>query len=83
MSFSENDTVTINDVTVNEMLKLFLKKIGREDCLNEEKLGFNYCGNSIKLNDLRKIKELFKNDQDNFSIVVYIIKNLQKSIKYL
>ena len=65
-----------NDITIREMLIIFLKKIGREDCLYEEKIGFECNGNAIKLNDNRKIKELFRNDKGIFSIIVHNIKNL-------
>ena len=47
-----------SDIPINEALRLFLKKIDREDCINNDKLYFFYNGKKIDFNDKRKIKEL-------------------------
>ena len=56
------------DFPINEALKLFLKDIGREDCINTDDLLFFYNGRKINFNDKRKIKEL--SDSTFFVITV-------------
>ena len=73
-----NDTLILyldNETTVNEMLIQFLKKIGREDCINQEIIGFMGDGQKLKFGDQRKIEELFGNASLAFPILVYNINN--------
>ena len=65
-----------NDISINEMIILFLKKIGRVDCINEEKIWFSYGGNKLELNDYKKIKDLFGKERGVFSIKVYNLNSV-------
>ena len=58
--YNKNRTnlVLDRDFPINEALKLFLKDIGREDCITNDDLLFYYNGRNINFNDKRKIKEL-------------------------
>ena len=64
------------EITVNEMLILFLKKIGREDCINKDIIDFMYNDERLKLGDPRKIKETFKYFNITNTINVYNIGNI-------
>ena len=79
-NFDLNEKITLildNDISINEMLILFLKKIGREDCINEEKIGFLYGGSNLRLKDYRKIKDLFGTTFDVITIKVHNLGNLK------
>ena len=79
-NFDLNEKIPLNldnDISINEMLILFLKKIGREDCINEEKIGFLYGGSNLRLKDYRKIKDLFGTTFDVITIKVHNLGNLK------
>ena len=78
-NFDLNEKIPLNldnDISINEMLILFLKKIGREDCINEEKIGFLYSGCNLRLKDYTKIKDLFGITSGVITIKVHNLFNL-------
>ena len=60
------------EITVNEMLTIFLKKIKREDCINKNIIGFLFNERNLNFGDKNKIVKM-----DCSIITVYNINNFE------
>ena len=69
---TRTNLVLDNDFPINEALKLFLKDIGREDCIKGDELLFFYNGRKIDFNDKRKIIEI---TDSSFCIITVCYKD--------
>ena len=64
------------NITVEELLKLFINKVGLEyDLIKKEKIYFIFNAQIIDINDKRKIKEVFR-----YKFNIIIVKEIQKFI---
>ena len=71
--FNNNKTNLVLDdnISINEMLILFLKRIGKEDYIGKNEYRFIYSGEIINFDDKRQIKDLKKTNSNYIVITVF------------
>ena len=67
------------ETTINDMLKVFLERIGRQDCINKDIIGFLIHGERLRFGDKRTIEYLFGKSSISPTITVYYLNNFDNN----
>ena len=66
-----NNIIVDGETTIKEMIKMYLKRIGKNELIDLEKIYFLFNGKIMNIYDDKKVKDLF----GNFSIPMIIVEN--------